>query len=67
MKLEILLLNLFYAFVALFFFFAAYKLFKKLTPELDFHNELVKGNVAMGIFLAGFFVGLAIVIAAAVM
>ena len=66
MELQILLLNLFYALVALLFFFGSYKLFGKLTPELNFHEELVKGNIAMGIFLAGFFIGLAIVIGVAV-
>ena len=47
-------------------FFAVYKLFDWLTPELDFPKELAKGNMAVAVFLAGLFVGLGLLLGSAV-
>jgi len=44
----------------------AYKIFDWLTPKLDFESELGKSNVAVGIFLAGLFVGLGLLLGNAV-
>ena len=42
------------------------KIFDWLTPKLDFESELGKSNVAVGIFLAGLFVGLGLLLGNAV-
>ena len=47
-------------------FVLAYKIFDWLTPRLDFENELIKNNKAVGIFLAGLFVGLGLLLGNAV-
>ena len=47
-------------------FFAVYKAFDWLTPELDFPKELAKGNMAVAIFLAGLFVGLGLLLGSAI-
>ncbi len=45
---------------------AAYKIFDWLTPGLDFPQELSKGNLAVGIFLAGLFIGLGLLLGSAI-
>ena len=44
----------------------AYKLFDWMTPNLDFPQELAKGNLAVAIFLAGLFVGLGLLLGSAI-
>jgi putative membrane protein len=40
-----------------------YKVFDKLTPRLDFDDLLNKGNIAMGIVIGSFILGLCYVVA----
>lgn len=40
-----------------------YITFDKLTPKLDFSDLISKGNVSMGVVVAGFILGLCFVIA----
>jgi len=47
-------------------FFAIYKLFDWLTPELNFPVELAKGNLAVAVFLAGLFVGVGLLLGSAI-
>jgi uncharacterized membrane protein YjfL (UPF0719 family) len=47
-------------------FVLAYKIFDWLTPNLDFESELSKSNMAVGIFLAGLFIGLGLLLGNAV-
>ena len=47
-------------------FVIAYKLFDWLTPGIEFHEQLNKNNVAVGIFLAGLFIGLGLLLGNAV-
>jgi uncharacterized membrane protein YjfL (UPF0719 family) len=42
--------------------FAGYILFDKLTPRVDFPDELGKGNVAVAICIAALFLALAYII-----
>jgi putative membrane protein len=47
-------------------FVLAYKIFDWLTPRLDFEEELLKNNLGVGIFLAGLFIGLGLLLGNAV-
>ncbi|MDT0596139.1 DUF350 domain-containing protein [Glaciecola petra] len=61
----IVLVNFVYAVlgcsVTLFFMVAGYKLFDKITP-FNTHDELAKGNQAVGIVVAAMIVGLGIAV-----
>lgn len=37
--------------------------FDKVTPKLDLEGELMKGNIAVGVALAGLFLGIAYIVA----
>ena len=45
--------------------FVAYRVIDVLTPKVDFQEELKRGNVAVGLFVAAIFVSVAIVIGGA--
>ncbi|HWR53309.1 MAG TPA: DUF350 domain-containing protein [Bryobacteraceae bacterium] len=47
-------------------FVAAYKIFDWLTPGVHFSDQLNAGNKAIGIFLAGLFIGLGLLLGSAV-
>lgn len=47
-------------------FVAAYKLFDWLTPGVDFSDQLNKDPKATGIFLAGLFIGLGLLLGNAI-
>ena len=48
--------------VAILLIILGYVAFDKLTPKLDFNEEIKKGNVAMSIVIAGFILGLCFVV-----
>ncbi len=58
----IILLNLGYAVAGVALMWLAYRLFDRLTPEVDFAEELKKGNVAVAIFIAALFIGIAMIV-----
>ena len=58
-------LNLLYAVLGVVLMFLAYRAIDILTPKVDFEEELKRGNVAVGLFIAAIFVSVAIVIAGA--
>jgi putative membrane protein len=58
-------LNLLYAVLGVVLMFVAYKVIDLLTPEVHFAEELQKGNVAVGMFVAAIFISVAIVVAGA--
>lgn len=62
MQLSILALNIGYAIFGVILMFLSYRLIDKLTPEVNFPEELKKGNVAVAIFIASIFVSIAIII-----
>lgn len=62
----ILLVSLIYAVIGMIFLMIAYKVFDQVN-RLDFTKELEKNNQALGIVIAGFFIAMAIIIAAAIM
>ena len=55
-------LNFIYAILGVVLMFVAYRVIDKLTPQVDFAEELRKGNLAVGIFIAAIFLSVAIVI-----
>jgi uncharacterized membrane protein YjfL (UPF0719 family) len=58
-------LNFVYAALGVALMFIAYRVIDLLTPQVDFADELRKGNVAVGIFIAAIFLSVAIVIGGA--
>ncbi len=62
MQLSILGLNFAYAIFGVVLMFLSYRLIDRLTPEVNFPEELKKGNVAVAIFIAAIFVSIAIII-----
>lgn len=62
MQYEIIALNLLYAVAGVVLMFLSYRLIDRLTPEVNFPEELRKGNVAVAIFVASIFVSIALII-----
>lgn len=65
MQWSIIGLNFLYAALGVAMMFVAYRLIDLLTPKVDFEEELKKGNVAVGLFIAAIFVAVAIIIGGA--
>ena len=62
MDYEILTLNFGYAIFGVVLMWLSYRLFDRLTPEVNFPEELKKGNVAVAIFIGALFVSIALVV-----
>ena len=58
----IILLNFVYAALGVILMYVSYKVFDKLSPKIDFEEELKKGNIAVAIFIAALFVAIAMII-----
>jgi len=58
-------MNLLYAVVGVVLMWVTYRVIDRLTPEVNFAEELRKGNVATAIFIAAIFLSIAIIIAGA--
>jgi uncharacterized membrane protein YjfL (UPF0719 family) len=65
MEWTIIGMNFLYAALGVCLMFIAYRLIDMLTPQVNFAEELRKGNVAVGIFIAAIFVAIAIIIGGA--
>jgi uncharacterized membrane protein YjfL (UPF0719 family) len=65
MQWSIVGLNILYAALGVVLMFAAYRIIDLLTPQVDFAEELRKGNVAVGLFVAAIFISVAIVVGGA--
>ena len=61
----IVVLNLGYAVAGVVLMWVAYRVFDRLTPEVDFAAELKNGNVAVAIFIAALFISIALIVARA--
>jgi uncharacterized membrane protein YjfL (UPF0719 family) len=61
-QLSIIGINFLYAIFGVVLMYAAYRLIDMLTPQVDFPEELKKGNVAVAIFIAAIFLSIAIII-----
>jgi uncharacterized membrane protein YjfL (UPF0719 family) len=59
------LLNFGYAALGVVLMFLSYRVIDWLTPEVNFPEELRKGNIAVAIFIAAIFVAIAMIIGGA--
>jgi putative membrane protein len=62
MEWTIIGINFLYAALGVVLMFLSYKIFDWLTPKVNFADELKKGNIAVAIFIAALFIGIAIII-----
>ncbi len=58
-------INFLYAALGVVLMWVAYRLFDKLTPQVDFPAELKRGNIAVAIFIAALFLSIAIIVGGA--
>lgn len=65
MEWSIVGLNFLYAALGVVLMYAAYRVIDKLTPEVNFPDELKRGNVAVAIFIAAIFISIAMIIGGA--
>jgi uncharacterized membrane protein YjfL (UPF0719 family) len=61
-ELSILALNFIYAILGVVLMYLAYRFIDRLTPQVDFPEELKRGNIAVAIFIAALFLSIAIII-----
>lgn len=62
MDYEILALNFGYAIFGVVLMWLSYRLFDRLTPQVNFPEELKKGNIAVAIFIGSLFISIALVV-----
>ncbi|MFI5244754.1 MAG: DUF350 domain-containing protein [Gemmatimonadales bacterium] len=62
MQLPIIAMNFLYAILGVVLMYLTYKLIDVLTPEVNFHEELKKGNVAVAIFLGAIFIAIGMIV-----
>jgi uncharacterized membrane protein YjfL (UPF0719 family) len=55
-------INFLYAAFGVVLMFISYKVFDKLSPKINFEDELKKGNIAVAIFIAALFIAIALII-----
>ncbi|MDQ8164110.1 MAG: DUF350 domain-containing protein [Gemmatimonadota bacterium] len=65
MQWSIVGLNMLYATLGVVLMFVAYRVIDLLTPQVDFAEELKKGNIAVGLFVAAIFIAVGIVVGGA--
>ena len=65
MEWSIIALNFVYAVLGVVLMYVSYRVIDRLTPRVDFPEELKKGNVAVAIFIAAIFISIAIIIGGA--
>ena len=62
MELSIIAMNFGYAILGVILMYASYRVIDRLTPVVDFPEELKRGNIAVAIFIAALFLSIAIII-----
>ncbi len=65
MELRVIGLNFLYAVLGVVLMFVSYRVIDRLTPQVDFPEELKKGNIAVAIFIAAIFLSIAVIVAGA--
>lgn len=65
MELRVIGLNFLYAVLGVVLMFVSYRVIDRLTPQVDFPEELKKGNVAVAIFIAAIFLSIAMIVSRA--
>jgi uncharacterized membrane protein YjfL (UPF0719 family) len=62
MQIPIIAMNFLYAVLGVVLMYATYRVIDILTPSVDFHDELKKGNVAVAIFLGSIFIAIGMIV-----
>ena len=62
MELSIIALNFVYAILGVILMYASYRIIDHLMPQVDFNEELKRGNIAVAIFIAALFLSIAIIV-----
>jgi uncharacterized membrane protein YjfL (UPF0719 family) len=62
---SIIALNFLYAVGGVVLMWLSYRVFDKLMPQVDFAEELKRGNVAVAIFIGALFISIAMIVAGA--
>jgi uncharacterized membrane protein YjfL (UPF0719 family) len=62
MEWSIIATNFLYAGLGVALMFGAYRVIDAMTPSVNFNEELKRGNVAVGIFVASIFISIALII-----
>ncbi|HEY7681931.1 MAG TPA: DUF350 domain-containing protein [Gemmatimonadales bacterium] len=65
MEWSIVGMNFLYAVMGVVLMYVSYRLIDKLTPQVNFAEELRKGNLAAAVFIAAIFLAIAIIIGGA--
>ena len=65
MQLSVMALNLVYAVLGVVLMYLSYRVIDRLTPNVDFPEELKRGNVAVAIFIGALFIAIAIIVGGA--
>ena len=65
MQWSIIALNFLYAVLGVVLMYVSYRAIDKLTPQVDFPEELRKGNIAVAIVIAAIFLSIAMIVAGA--
>lgn len=58
-------INFLYAGLGVVLMYASYRIIDVLTPQVNFPEELKRGNVAVAIFIAALFIAIALIIGGA--
>ncbi len=66
MQLAILALNLVYAALGVVLMYVSYRVIDRLMPDVDFPQELKRGNVAAAIFIGALWVSIALIVGRAI-
>jgi len=62
LELSIIALNFVYAILGVILMYASYRIIDHLMPQVDFNEELKRGNIAVAIFIAALFLSIAIIV-----
>jgi uncharacterized membrane protein YjfL (UPF0719 family) len=62
MQIPIIAMNFLYAVLGVVLMYATYRVIDILTPQVNFHDELKKGNIAVAIFLGSIFIAIGMIV-----
>lgn len=65
MEWTIIAVNFLYAALGVLLMYVSYRVIDVVTPQVDFAEELKRGNIAVAIFIGALFVSIAIIIGGA--
>ena len=59
---SVIALNFLYAIGGVILMYLSYRVIDRITPAVDFPEELKRGNIAVAIFIAALFISIAMII-----